>query len=171
MNIQEIRDMYNYNYWANHRLLNAAAKVTPEQFVAPSAHSFSSLQATLVHTLDVELSWRLVMQGQGFPPSMQAADFPNVDVLQERWQAEEQAMWAYIDSLHDEDLNGILRYHGDAGAVRERLLWQILFHVVNHGMQHRSEAANLLTIYGQSPGEIDFTLFLHERAAQQKQPG
>ena len=33
-------------------------------------------------------------------------------------------------------------------------------------MQHRSEAAALLTSYGQSPGEIDFTVFLNERAAQ-----
>jgi hypothetical protein len=32
-------------------------------------------------------------------------------------------------------------------------------------MQHRSEAAALLTGYGQSPGEIDFTVFLNERTA------
>jgi hypothetical protein len=29
-------------------------------------------------------------------------------------------------------------------------------------MQHRSEAAHMLTEYGQSPGDIDFTLFLRE---------
>jgi uncharacterized damage-inducible protein DinB len=168
MNIQDIRDMYDYNYWANHRLLGVAEKVTPEQFVAPSSHSFSSLQGTLVHTLDVEFSWRLVLQGQGFPPEMKADDFPTAGAIQERWQEEEQTMRAYLDSLHDEDLAGIVRYPVGGGVVRERLLWHILFHVVNHGMQHRSEAANLLTTYGQSPGEIDFNLFLHERAAKQK---
>jgi hypothetical protein len=31
-------------------------------------------------------------------------------------------------------------------------------------MQHRSEAAALLTSYGQSPGDYDFTMFLSERA-------
>jgi len=31
-------------------------------------------------------------------------------------------------------------------------------------MQHRSEAANLLTTYGQSPGDLDFTRWLNERA-------
>ncbi len=54
MNIQDIQDMYDYNYWANRRLLGMAKKVTPEQFIAPSSHSFSSLQGTLVHTLDAE---------------------------------------------------------------------------------------------------------------------
>lgn len=169
MNIQNIRDMYDYNYWANHHLLNMAEKVTPEQFVAPSSHSFSSLQGTLVHTLDAEWSWRLLLQGQGFPGEMKAADFPTVGVIRGRWQAEEQAMRSYLDSLRDADLTGMVRYQGDAGVLRERLLWHCLFHVVNHGMQHRSEAANLLTTYGQSPGDIDFTVFLNERAAHQKQ--
>jgi uncharacterized damage-inducible protein DinB len=168
MNIQNIRDMYDYNYWANHHLLNIAEKVSPTQFVAPSSHSFSSLQGTLVHTLDAEYSWRSFFQGQGFQPEWNAADFPTVGVLRQRWLEEEQAMWAYLDSLHDEDLARIVSYYNDEGVFRERILWHCLFHVVNHGMQHRSEAANLLTTYGHSPGDIDFTLFLNERAAQQK---
>jgi uncharacterized damage-inducible protein DinB len=169
MKIQDIRDMYDYNYWANRRLLEMAEKVTPEQFIAPSSHSFSSLQGTLVHTLDAESSWRHFLQGQGFQPDMNAADFPTVGTIQQRWQEEEQTMRGYLDGLHDEDLTRIVSYHNEEGILRERLLWHCLFHVVNHGMQHRSEAAALLTSYGQSPGDIDFTLFLNERRAQQKQ--
>jgi len=37
--------------------------------------------------------------------------------------------------------------------------WQMLAHVVNHGTQHRSEAAALLTTAGRSPGEIDMIFF------------
>ena len=171
MNLQDIRDLYEYNYWANHRILAMTEKVAPEQFVAPSSHSFSSLQGTLLHLLDAEWHWRLLLQkGEVWvEPDLEAADFPTAAALQQRWQEEEQAMWAYLNSLRDEDLTGIIRYEIDGGTiVRERLLWHCLFHVVNHGMQHRSEAANLLTIYGQSPGDIDFTYFLNERNAAQK---
>ena len=171
MNTQDIRDIYEYNYWANNRLLAMAEKVTPEQFVAPSSHSFSSLQGTLLHNLDAEWHWRLLLQkGEVWvQPDLEAADFPTVGALQQRWQEEEQSMWGYLNSLHDEDLSGIVRYLVDGSIVRERLLWHCLFHIVNHGMQHRSEAANLLTIYSQSPGQIDFTYFLNERSTQQKQ--
>jgi len=55
-----------------------------------------------------------------------------------------------------------VRYLIPGGIVRERVLWHCLLHVVNHGTQHRSEAAALLTSYGQSPGGLDFTLFLNE---------
>ena len=40
----------------------------------------------------------------------------------------------------------------------------MLQHVVNHGTQHRSEAAAILTQAGRSPGELDLITFLEERA-------
>ncbi|MBV9787006.1 MAG: hypothetical protein JOZ51_02450, partial [Chloroflexi bacterium] len=50
------------------------------------------------------------------------------------------------------------------GAVRERVVWHILLDVILHATQHRSEAAALLTSYGQSPGDYDFTMFMSQRA-------
>jgi uncharacterized damage-inducible protein DinB len=44
------------------------------------------------------------------------------------------------------------------------VLWHCLVHVVNHGMQHRSECAVMLTNFGYSPGDLDMTRFLNQRA-------
>jgi uncharacterized damage-inducible protein DinB len=38
-------------------------------------------------------------------------------------------------------------------------MWQLLAHVMNHGTQHRSEAAALLTDAGRSPGDLDMVDF------------
>jgi uncharacterized damage-inducible protein DinB len=38
-----------------------------------------------------------------------------------------------------------------------------MMHVLFHGAQHRSEAAEMLTEYGFSPGELDFFVFLRQK--------
>ena len=89
--------------------------------------------------------------------------FPTLAVLRERWIIEQQQMRAYLDTLTEETLNGTIRYV-IPGAMRERVVWHILLDVIIHATQHRSEAAALLTGYGQSPGDFDFTMSLNERA-------
>lgn len=167
MNIQDILLIYEYNEWANHLILDTAEKITPEQYVAPTSHSFGSLRGTLVHTLDTEWSWRLLLQTQVVAQEeITETDLPTLESLRQRWNEEEEAWREYLHSLTDADMTRIIRYAVPEGLVRERVLWHCLYHVVNHGMQHRSEAAAMLTDYGQSPGGLDFTLFMNQRAGQ-----
>jgi uncharacterized damage-inducible protein DinB len=95
--------------------------------------------------------------------AMEEDAFPTLDVLEQRWNEEERAMRDYLARLTDDDLTDYVRYTTDEGEKRERVLWHCLLHVVNHGTQHRSEAAAILTGYGYSPGGLDFTLFLNEQ--------
>jgi uncharacterized damage-inducible protein DinB len=47
-------------------------------------------------------------------------------------------------------------------------MWQLLAHVLNHGTQHRSEAAALLTEAGRSPGDLDMVDFAEGLAEARK---
>ncbi len=163
MNIEDIQFIYEYNYWANGKILDAAAKVTDEQFFAPASFSYGSLHGTLFHILDAEYSWRLLFE-TNFTVSedLDRALVSNFQSLKEEWGKEEQAMRAYLNGLTDEDVVSHKKYINSEGIHRDRILWHCLLHVVNHGTQHRSEAAALLTDFGCSPGDLDFTLFLHE---------
>ena len=38
-------------------------------------------------------------------------------------------------------------------------LWRLLTHLAIHGVQHRSEAAAMMTALGQSPGNLDLFFF------------
>lgn len=167
MNISELQTLYDYNYWASRRILAASARLSPEQFAAPAAYDLGSLRGTLVHALDSELAWRMLLQHQtlAYFRTLNEADFPTVDAVAARWAEEERSMRDYLAGLVDAELSGYVRYTTPEGDRRERVLWHCLLHVVNHGTQHRSEAAAILTGYGQSPGGLDFTLFLNGRKA------
>jgi uncharacterized damage-inducible protein DinB len=162
MNIQDIQLLYNYNYWANRQILAAAAKVTGEQFAAPAEFPYGGLRGTMVHILEAEWGWRVRFEGLGAAEELPETELPTFISLETRWREDEKAMRDYLASLHDEDMNSHLRYPIDNGEMRERVLWHCLVHVVNHGTQHRSEAAALLTRFGQSPGDLDFTVFLNQ---------
>jgi uncharacterized damage-inducible protein DinB len=162
MNIQDIHLLYEYNYWANKRILAASANVTHEQFTAPASFPYGGLHGTLLHTLDTEWGWRTLFQKIEDASELLPTDYTTLATIEIRWQEEEAAMRAYLATLHDEDMESHLRYTIDGGLQRDRILWHALLHVVNHGTQHRSEAAALLTDYGRSPGDLDFTVFLNE---------
>jgi uncharacterized damage-inducible protein DinB len=72
----------------------------------------------------------------------------------------EHAAWLdYAAGLSEERVN---QEYGDDPQQGPKV-WQTILHVVTHSIQHRSEAAAILTGYGYSPGELDFDLFLSER--------
>ncbi len=160
----DVLTIYDYNYWANQRILDAAARLSHEQFLAPGNFPWGGLRGTLAHILDTEYGWRTFFQQHKFPPELKGDEFADLEDLEERWGKEEALMRDYLDSIDDAALAAIVRYTNEQGAARERLLWQCLYHVVNHGTQHRSEAAALLTDLGQSPGDVDFTVFLTDTA-------
>ena len=165
MNISDIQLLFDYNYWANQLMLTTAAHLTPEQFAQPTAFPWGSLQDTLIHVMDTEYSWREVCQNGLIAPELTESEpFDTLESIASYWKKEEQNMWSYINSLQDEDMDSIIRYEVSAG-MRERVLWHCLVHVVNHGTQHRSECAQMLTEFGHSPGDIDFTMYVMMRAA------
>jgi len=69
---------------------------------------------------------------------------------------------AFVNNLMDEQLNKVVSYKTTQGIPNERILWQMMAHLVNHGTQHKTEAAAMLTGFGHSPGDIDMIYFLIE---------
>ena len=164
MNKNDILTLYEYNYWANARVLNAAANVTPEQFVAPYKLSHRSLRGALVHVLVAEIVWRLRCQeGISLTALPAESEFPSFELLHTHWVEEESMMRSFLASLTDERLNQRIQYKTTRGTSFDNVLWHLLVHVVNHGTQFRSEAAVALTDYGHSPGDLDMLALFREQ--------
>jgi len=173
MKIDEIKLLYGYNDWADTRLLAACARVSPEQYAALDSYGHRGLRTTMVHILDNIWQQRITLQGYYQNPLADEAAydatelhedaFPTFILLRERWKIEQQEMWAYLNTLTEETLNSTIRYV-IPGAIRQRVVWHIVLDLILHATQHRSEAAAMLTSYGQSPGDFDFIMFQNERA-------
>jgi uncharacterized damage-inducible protein DinB len=68
----------------------------------------------------------------------------------------------FVTNVTDEQLQTRFKYVSTEGFPHERVLWQSMLHLVNHGTQHKTEAAAILTGMGHSPGDIDLIVYLNE---------
>ena len=162
MKIADIHLLYQYNDWANKRILNAAENLSSEQLTQPNELGWGSLRGALAHILDAEYGWRRFLNKEEDSSDLDADDFHEIATLSARWDIENEKLWSYLNALQDGDVNTVvIRNRG--GKEYRWVLWHCLVHVVNHGTQHRAECAALLTGFGHSPGDVDFTLFLSSR--------
>ena len=151
----ELATLFDYMYWAHRRVLATAARLTDAQFTLRSVIVGRDLRATLVHTLDVECSWRLRLQrrpAEEWRKTLATTDYRNVAALTDHWTRDEADMRAWITSLDD----AALARSADLDPKEQYPLWYYLVHLVTHSQQHRAESAQLLTQLGQSPGDLDF---------------
>ena len=162
MNKQDVSLLYKYNQWANAKILKTASNVTQDQYTAPASFPHGGLRGTLVHTLFAEWIWRHRWEGTSPAARLKQEDFPTFESLQTRWAEEEKLLMKYVAEVPEEKLEEHFFYTATDGSPYERVLWHTMLHLVNHGTQHRSEAAAVLTDFGHSPGDIDFVYFLSE---------
>lgn len=152
-----IRTLFQYNAWANARILDAAARLTPAQLLSSggAGWGWGSVRDTLTHTMGAQ--WIHLERWNGRSPraSLAAAEFSDVAALRARWDAIERDTQAFVAGLTDGRLDSVVEYTNLKGERWAYPLWQQMVHQVNHSTQHRSEVAVMLTQFGCSPGDLD----------------
>ena len=155
MQADEVRFLFAYDRWATRRVLAALDRLDPAVWTRTDAVGERGLGSILVHHLGASQRWRNAFQETGESPEPEDEPLPTVDELRERWEAE----WSIVDAWLPTVSDDFVAYVHEGVPV-----WQMLVHVVNHGTQHRAEAAALLTVEGRSPGELDMINFADEQA-------
>jgi len=168
MNIEDVRTLYDYNTWANHRILDACAPLTPEQFTRDLGSSFHSLRDTLAHIYGAEWVWLERWHGRtpaGLPSS---ADFTDFETTRRRLTDIDRSLVDYVASLNAGDLQRIHEIKTTAGVPYAQPLWQMLQHVANHSTYHRGQVTTMLRQLGAKAVSNDMIVFYRERIAQAK---
>jgi uncharacterized damage-inducible protein DinB len=156
MQVDEVRFLFGYDRWATKRLLAVLDGVDPAVWGRTGVVGDRGLGAILVHHLGASQRWRHSFQDTGQSPEPEDEPLPTVGDLRAAWDEE----WTAVDAWLTAITEGFVAYVHEGVPV-----WQMLVHVVNHGTQHRSEAAALLTAEGHSPGELDLINYSEELVA------
>ena len=160
-----MRVLFDFNAWANHRALDSASALSPEQFTRALGSSFSSVRDTLVHVCSGEWVWLERFEGRSPAafPDLQHLD--TVSDLREHWLAQEAALLSFVNGLAQQDLDRFLEYRTFKFGTYRNPLWQSMQHVVNHGTYHRGQVTTLLRQLGAQPVLTDLMHFYRERSA------
>jgi uncharacterized damage-inducible protein DinB len=167
MNLQDLRTLLDYHYWARDRVLDAAGALTAEQFSRDLGSSFGSVRDTLVHIYAAEWAWYSRWQGTSPTAMLPMNQFPDVASIRQPWTALEAKMRALLDSLGEPGVTRVFEYKLLSGQAGSSVFWQMLQHLVNHGSYHRGQATTLLRQLGAAPARsMDLIAFYREQGAK-----
>jgi uncharacterized damage-inducible protein DinB len=164
MNPGEMVGLYEYNAWADRRVVEAASALTPEQFTKPLCSSFSSVRDTLGHILGVEWLWLERFQGRSPSAISDAKEFETAEQLKARWNEFEPVLLKFVRGLTQHDLDRVMEYKTMKFGVYTNPLWQSMLHLVNHGTYHRGQITTMLRQLGAQPILTDLMHFYRERS-------
>ena len=155
-------EAYN-NAWANHRLLEACAKLSQEEFTAPRTGFFPSIKAKLNHILTVDWFYLEMLERSraGLAPSENPGrhfepeePFERCEDLAREQGAADRRLIALCEGLSDADLDLTVTTRRRQGLVHDRMR-RILAHLFQHQIHHRGQAHAMLAGTAVKPPQLD----------------
>ncbi len=161
MTPDDIKFLFEYDRWATRRIFAQLDGIDPEVWSRTQVVDERGMGGIMVHMLGALMRWRHSLQRLDTErPRPEQDPLPEPGALAELFEAEWAAYGDWATTMSD----GMLAYVVDGVPI-----WQMLVHVVNHGTQHRSEVAALLTAEGRSPGDLDLIDYAEQAAPSQPQ--
>jgi len=165
--LETLGELFDYNYWARDRQLDACAALSEEQFLRPMGNSFSSVRDVLAHLIFAEWVWLERWLGrsptQADKQQVAPEKFPALASIRERWSTIEGNMRSYLAGLDEQNLSRPLTYTNWRGQVCTYPLGQTLFHLANHQTYHRGQVTTLLRQLGAGAPAIDYLVMQDEK--------
>ena len=173
MNKNDIQLLYQYDRWANHRVLQAISTLDNEQFTRDLGGSFRSVRDTFVHILGGEWIWLTYWKAPShsldillelrkrrdamFSPN----EFPDSIAVQAKWFEVEKVQLEFVDGVSDESLKKMLSFRDT-----QLSLGHLMQHMANHSTYHRGQISLMLRQLRAEPMATDFHVFLVEAVSE-----
>ncbi len=169
MTKDDIQLLYEFDRWANNRVLHALSSLSVEEFTRDLGGSFRSVRGRLVHIVGCEWVW-LAYWEEPSPSSAFLTDlwtrpnalsdgnaFPDLAAVELKWAEVEREQVDFVNHATDESLRRML-------PVRETQisLAHLMQHLANHSTYYRGQVALIMRQLAAKPLATDFAMFLME---------
>ena len=145
-----------HNTWANMKLIEAIATagLTPDQLLSSVEGTYGGLGRTLVHIIGAEEGYLGRLTGEPRPDELdEDQPFPGFEVLLDRARQAGRELESFASDLtEDRVIHWNRRLDGQPAQMPASLF---LVQTINHGNEHRSQVATILTQAGVQPPELD----------------
>jgi len=163
MNVAEVRDLYEFNAWANRRIFDALATLLAEQYLRDLKSSHGGIHGTLCHIVWAEQLWLARCVGGPAPGVAQGKDLASLAEARARWEAVEAERGTFLVGLTDAQLAATLTIKPTRGGAYTHTYQQTLQHGVDHSSYHRGQIVTMLRQLGVKPPSTGLILFYRER--------
>jgi uncharacterized damage-inducible protein DinB len=158
VSVDTLRLQLDYSAWASQRLLDAAAKLSAEELTRDFKTADKTVLDTLVHVYAADRIWLSRVLGEQRATFIDPED-RDLTLLQTEWPALQQRWKLWLKDFTDGDVTRVIDYKDTKGRPYSQPIWQILFHVVNHGTHHRGQVSGFLRAMGQTPPPLDMMAY------------
>jgi uncharacterized damage-inducible protein DinB len=134
--------LLTHNHWATRQILEACARLTPEQFHQRFEMGPGSLHDTTTHLLGAMRGWGDNLAGRAQRPRLEGTNRSTAELLALLDEIAATARAHPVDELVSAERGG-KTYTFPRGGV--------LTHVTTHGMHHRAQCLNMLRRLGVQP--------------------
>ena len=162
----DVAALFEYDRWANTKVLDVCRKLTAEQYVAEPVPGWSSVRSTLYH-IALATEWNLRTLAGDLDDSIPTeADLATVDDAAGFLERAYRRFEELRPRLTPEWLNTLLTLRRrDYTATLPP--WALLRHIVNHSTYHRGQVASKLKRFGIEQPNTDFFFWVIEQIPQE----
>jgi uncharacterized damage-inducible protein DinB len=166
MNLQDLRTLLDYHYWARDRMFEALDAVSADQLNRDLGGSFRSLHDTVAHLYAADHAWYARWQGASPAALLTGAAFPDLAAIRRAWSEHEPEMRAFLERLGEDGVNRVFEFKMLSGQPAASPFSPMLQHLVNHGSYHRGQVTMMLRQLGAPPPKsLDLIAFYRAQRA------
>src|SRR3984885_8984000 len=125
VSVDTLRLQLDYSAWATQRLLDAAAKLSPEELTRDFKTSDKTVLDTLVHVYAADRIWLTRVLNEPRATFVDPED-RDLTLLQTEWPALHQRWKLWLRDFSDDDVLRKIFYHDTRGNPYVQPAWQII---------------------------------------------